>query len=465
MSNFILKYKNIINFISPFLLIGYFILTYIPYFVGRFPSLLNFFGSYDIFYRGSLSLIFIFITLSKYILSDNRKVGALLLFIVICVYFALGSLCVPQSVIVRHIFLSSHAIVDVSLQVGFKDIIIGLLNSFFDLYFCFYLLIFGLTSINKKTIKFLLYFAFLASVLEALLTFVLDYSAYMSLFKFDFDNVYDLNISGTFQSKNGLGFLLFQGVLSSFVLFKLSNKKRQKLLLVFGLVLIMIVSLLSFCKTSAIISLFGCLAFVLSFIFKNRKKVVKRIIYLSIVSIFIVFFALIMFVPQLTFVKGIGGIVLSIKNTVLERVQIWYEATFLLEIPQMFIGYSKGVSSYLLHLVDESLSSYYFHNGFITILVNYGLIGLIAYIIIVINVYKRSVYLDNEWQKVFKLLFWASIAYTCFEAYHLFLSGSPVVMLQSVLIIYLPVLYGGYLERSKTNNYGFAEEKYFILSI
>ncbi len=451
--------------ISPYLLVGYFILTYVPYFVGRFSPLMNFFALYDIFYRGVLSLIFIFITLSQYVLSDNRRVGTLILFGLMCSYFVLGSLCVPQNLIVRHIFPNSHAIVDVSLQVGFKDIIVGLLNSFFDLYFCFYLLVFGLTSLNKKAITMLLSFAFTAAVLESLLTFVLDYSSYLSLLKFDFDNVYDLNISGTFQSKNGLGFLLFQGVLSSFVLFKMSIKKWQRIIIIFGLIVIMIVSLLSFCKTSAIISLLACLAFTLSLVFKKRTKVVKRVIYLSIIAIFIAFFALVIFVPQLTYVKGIGGVVLSIRNTVLERVQIWYEATFLLESPQMFIGYSKGVSGYLLQLVDETLSSYYFHNGFVTILVNYGLIGLIVYIFVITRIYKRYEYLDNNWQKVFKLIFWPSIAYTCFEAYHLFLSGSPVVMLQSVLIIYLPVLYGNYLERRKTKNYVFNEKNYYSLSI
>lgn len=451
--------------VSPYLLVGYFTLTYVPYFVGRFSPLMTFFGTYDIYYRGALSLIFIFITLSQYILSNNRRVGMLALFSLLCLYFALGSLCVPQNLTVRHVFPNSHAIIDVSLQVGFKDIIVGLLNSFFDLYFCFYLLVFGITSLNKKAMKILLYFAFTASVLESLLTFVLDYSSYSSLLKLDFDNIYDLNISGTFQSKNGLGFLLFQGVLSSFVLFKMSIKKWQKILIIFGLIVIMIVSLLSFCKTSAIISLFACLVFVLSLVFKRRTKVVRRVIYLLIIAIFIVFFALVMFVPQLTYVKGIGGVVLSIRNTVLERIQIWYEATFLLELPQMFIGYSKGVSGYLLHLVDETLFSYYFHNGFVTILVNYGLIGLIVYIFVVRKVYKRYEHLDINWQKVFKLIFWASIAYTCFEAYHLFLSGSPVVMLQSVLIIYLPVLFGDYVERRKTKNYVFDEKNYYSLSI
>ena len=465
MSRFIDKYKKVINIISPYLLVGYFILTYVPYFVGRFSPLMNFFGSYDIFYRGVLSLIFILITLSQYILSDNRRIGTLFLFGLMCLYFVLGSLCVPQSLIVRHIFPNSHAIVDVFLQVGFKDIVVGLLNSFFDLYFCFYLLVFGLSSLNKKAIRILLYFAFLTSAIESLLTFVLDYSSYLSLFKFDFDNVYDLNISGTFQSKNGLGLLLFQGVLSSFALFKMSTKKWQRLIIVFGLIVIMIVLLLSFCKTSAIISSFACLAFVLSLMFKKRTKVVQSVILLSIIAIFIVSFALIMFVPQLTSVKGIGGIILSIKNTVLERIKIWYEATFLMDAPQLFIGYSKGVSGYLLHLVDETLSSYYFHNGFVTILVNYGLIGLIAYIIMVSKIYKRHKYLDNGWQKVFKLIFWTSMAYTCFEAYHLFLSGSPVVMLQSVLIIYLPVLYGDYLERRKNNKYVISEKKYYILYI
>lgn len=465
MSSLLRKYREFLDRFSPFLLVGYFVLTYVPYFVGRFSPLLSFFNSYDVYYRSALSLIFIIITLSNYLLSNNRKVTYLLLFIVVCFYFVIGALCVPSSITVRHIFSNSHSIIDVSLNVGFKDLVVGLLNSFFDVYFCFYLLVFGITAINKKTIKIFLLFVFISSIIESFLTFILDASSYRTLFSLSFDNVYDLNISGTFQSKNGLGFLLFQGVLSSFFLINQIDKKWKKIIYILGLVLIMIVSLLSFCKTSAIISFFGSLSFALSSIFKNKTKIIKRIIYALIILLFIAFFALIMFVPQLTTIKGIGGVVLSIKNTVLERVQIWYEATYLLEMPQIFIGYSKGVSGYLLHLVDETLSSYYFHNGFVTILVNYGLIGLIAYIFIVSSIYKRSKYLNDNLHKIYYIIFWSSITYTCFEAYHLFLSGSPVVMFQSVILVYLPVLYSNYLERSKANSYVVSQEDYYVISI
>lgn len=465
MSKFLKWYKGAINKISPYLIIGYFVLTYLPYFVGRFSPLLNFFTSYDIYYRSLLSILFIGITLSHYLMSDEKKASPLIVFILISAYFIVGALCVPSSITVRHVFSNSNAIIDVSLQVGFKDLLSGLLNSFFDLYFCFYLIVFGINVIQKKTIGILLVFTFVASVLEACSTFVLDRDSYLSLFSLKFDNVYDLNISGTFQSKNGLGFLLFQGVLSTFVLFNYSNKIWQRILLAVGLSVVMIVSLLSFCKTSAIISAFCCFAYVISLIFKRKQVYVRRIIFISIFLFVALAICLILFIPQLGSMKGVGGIIPSIRNTILERLQIWYEATYLMKVPQLFIGYSKGVSNYLLHLVDENLSSYYFHNGFVTIMVNYGLIGLILYILLVVYIFKKAKYLDESWKSVYLLVFCASIAYTCFEAYHLFLSGSPVVMLQSILLVYLPILYSTKNERRVALYDAFIQEDFYSISI
>ena len=464
MSKFWELYKRIINKVSPYLIIGYFVLTYLPYFVGRFPLLLNFFASYDIYYRGFLSIIFIGVTLSHYFINKEKKISPLIVFILITAYFVAGALCVPSRITVRHILPNSNAVVDASLQVGFKDLFSGLLNSFFDLYFCFYLMVFGANVIQKKIIKVILIFTFVVSVLEACSTFVFDKDSYLSLFNLKFDNVYDLNISGTFQSKNGLGFLLFQGVLSTFVLFKYCKKIWQHGLLIIGLSIIMGVSLLSFCKTSAIISVFCCFAYAIFSIFKNQAHV-RRILFISIFLFATLAICLILFIPQLGSIKGIGGVIPSIKNTVLERLQIWYESTFLMKAPQLFIGYSKGVSNYLLRLVDDNLSSYYFHNGFVTIMVNYGLIGLILYVWLVVYIFKTSKFLDESWKNVYTLVFCASIAYTCFEAYHLFLSGSPVVMLQSILLVYLPKLYSTKKERRVILYDTFIEEDFYSISI
>ena len=281
----------------------------------------------------------------------------------------------------------------------------------------------------------------------------------MSLLSGHFSNIYAINISGTFQSKNGLGLFLFQGILAACYILASEKKKYIRIMTYIGSALVLLVLLVSLCKTSFVVSALTFFSYVLIAGFKD-KKTRKLTIILTLSAVVLAGIVVcVALVPIVREKLHLDTILLqlneSIVNTLDDRMRIWAESTFLFKSPYLFFGYSKGCSSLILRLIDGTLNSSLFHNGFLCVIANFGLVGLMSYLCLLYFAARQILVKMGRHFSTMKLMviitFIAALSYSMFESIYIIASGSAIVMLQNFIIIIVPFLYEDELKQGGVN--------------
>ena len=453
------------------LIIIYFFATYVPYFVGAFKPLRIVFSisSFSIVYRCVLSLLFF--ALSIYYVKKNRNqiynFKLIVIFSLIAIFLFAIAVSLPQNLYVRHNIPNQNTIIDATVNIGLEDRLVGFLNSLFDIYFAFFVLFNRKVLFDKKRLNTFLLIVLCLGILECLLTFALDFSDYKNLLVGNFENIYKINISGTFQSKNGLGFFLFQSVIACIILIGISENKKHRILYFVSLGFMNLVLVFTICKTSIIISFVLSIVCTLLFLIAKKNKIgllvfASCLIVVSLIVLLIVStktFDSIDFIFKLKD-KLLSALSSSTEATIIERLKIWYEAFYLMESPYLFFGYSsKEITSVLLVVVDDTLFSTSFHNGFICVLTNFGVLGLLIYLSLIGLSFNRIIRIKDKTTKLLMTnIYLASLMYTCFESLYLFFNGSPTISFQTMLIICSPYVFGFVEKNSKIFNHEFNKE-------
>lgn len=458
---------KVVSVLALSLPILFFVLTYIPYLVGVNPTLRFFFSSsfYSTIYRAIISIGFAsLVIIFNYLLGEKYRTSVLISFCLFCLFVLIGTLLIPGTIVSVTYSDLQNSLIESILSIGVKDRLVGLVNSLFDIFFAFFLLFFCHSFFTKKSILIFLLIVISLSVLECFSTFVLDANDYFSILQGNFDSLYALNISGTFQSKNGLGFLLFQGVVSVIVIYSFTKKRLFKALLIISVLLFLFVQLISFCKTSFFVSALICAAFLIFCITNKQISPKRRRIGISCsisAGCLLLTMVIIVAIPATRNALHLSGIydsflekfVGSMDSTLSARFKIWSEAFTLFKSPFLFFGFSRGCSSYVLQLVDSSLTSSVFHNGFLSVLADYGLIGLFMYLLVLSLVFRQVLSIDkeknNQMRIAIVLTFIFSLFYSMFESIVLIASGSATSMVQNVVIIVLPMVIGVHKGGSK----------------
>lgn len=455
--------QKLINFIKninlsklfPYVLIFYFVICLLPYIFAPYPTLYWFFVSSSINLPLRLISSAIFVAFSFLVIIQKRPsfnrfylIGASLLLVILTLSVFISPRnytdIIPNSVYAYKTFVNYH--------VGLIDLLGGYASCIIDLIFSYlFLFILPLVS-NKKNIKPLLIFVFFFVLFECFYSIIFEKQKYIDTF-FGNNNAYagyDIDISGTFISKNQFGAFLIMGFISGFILERWFIKKRIiKVLDIISLVFISLITIASLCKT-AMVSLifFGLSYFILLLVHLIKKKKIKTLLALLTSFVFVVVAILCI---SLTGLKNIGFFkILSNFITKLlyksfgiafeERFITWAASLSIFKGYHIVLGYPKATLTYALK-VGTSGNNGVAHNGFIQQLLYYGIFGLIFLIFIYYTLIKRFKYttLSIRDRGVYFSALLSVLAFMLTETEILIMSSSLLVFLFNIIFTTIPI--------------------------
>lgn len=442
-----IRKKDLINKLYPITLIVYFALNFSIYYLGGIEQISSFVSSVYFSYAvKGLSYLSIFIYSICFILANSiqLKRNYFLPFIFVYIISIFSIFVVPKSL--SYISVNEYNwTVETTFEIGIFDLVIGNINFLIDLFVMFmYLFVFS-KKIDRKSILVFLKFIVFFTIVECVYSFIFQYNDYLYFFKAstgggDF-NGYVTNLSGTFSSKNGFGFLLFQATIASFFIIFVQRKRRW--LYWSLLVIITIVNAFSLCKTSLIAAIFVYIGMFIYLIVINwNRKRSLSIVLISITALLGVAVG-ILFTPFMRSIPFIDSVVTKFEElfvvsgdaTISSRITIWEYALKLLQGPLTLFGYGRSASSYFLY-ISSNMTTQTFHNGLLDILCGFGVFGLALYIWSIFFGTKNSIKKESN-QALKTLLILVTIStllYGLMENVYLFMTSSCTMMTSSVIL-------------------------------
>lgn len=314
----------------------------------------------------------------------------------------------------------------------------------------------------KRYILFLMYIIVIVAVVSALVSYIVDFDSYVHLYHHGLIG-YAYPQSFVFN-RNMYGLMLLLGMLALYVIISFLPKWYNYLLLIFLFVNIFF----TFSKASFGIAL---ITFIVHFIYRMiatfKKNRIRNIIYLVLVGI-----------------AGICGILL-IPFPFFMDVQLFNEARrFILEyyvelgigsydgrtqIWDSVLSLSTGIHLWFgrgLHLFNQTLgfyhkgivnsggvTNYFSHNGFLEILGQWGLVGLIPYCLGIIAILVIDIYVAIKNYKIgipALIIFGAFLGYTMVETSTLF--DLTIEGITTTALVTLPALSWLYARRHPEKN-------------
>lgn len=427
---------------TPFVLISYFLLLLMPYIFAPVPSLYSFFLKSSVNLTLRLFATLIVFTFSVLVfLRFKPKINLKYLYfsLVLIAILILSLIISPKTYksVITHDPYDFETLV--MYEIGFVDLISGFASCVIDMIFGL-LFVFVLPSICKKqNLKPFLFFIFGFIVFECLFSLIFEFNKYIATLSAGSSAYggYEIDISGSFISKNQFGSFLVIGFLAGFVISRwyYKNLKTFKIIIYSCLCLIGIVIIFSLCKT-AILSLI--VFFVPYIIWHIRQLIINRkniciIILLSAAAFVIIFIILIMATPL-----GDIGIFEKIKNGIktlfIDSFSTAKEsryAAWILSISTLFnyhivLGYPKGSLQYVLSIGTNGYAVYP-HNGFIQQMLCYGLFGLFVLFFLYGFIFKRIKDLDDKAER----RLWISLLLSAF----IFMMTETEVVLMSASLL------------------------------
>lgn len=255
------------------------------------------------------------------------------------------------------------------------------------------------------------------SFIGIIYSLVTEFSDYISFFK---DGV-SIDIHSFYSNKNTYGYSLLIGLLSCYVL---SHKKSRIILNIIIYILFFFI-LLSRCSTVILISLITVPCFILFDIVRIcKKKFALGLSYLIIFLLGVLTIFILFFVGGNQEKGFLNHFYELIKSTVNEkdydsltgRDYVWKYTFELIKNNDLtlFFGYGHGIANIVFKAKSLSYSggSFYVvssHNGFLDVMLNYGLVGLFFYCVLLL--YFLYVMVRLTIKKQFKTVF---IYFMCF---------------------------------------------------
>ena len=372
----------------PYYFICYFVVVFSTYLFEGIPYVSSITGSTAFFiaskglcYSSLIALIFLY-SISH---CNSSAIRQLVPFIFCSIFSFAGVITAPIFIDIKITTFYGY-ILETQTSIGFFDQLLSYCETIVELIFAFAVLFVFSQGTSLKKLKPFFVFVVLLGIFECIYSVAFQFDSYLALLKFfsnpqsGFDG-YTNNISGTFLSKNGFGFLLFQGAVASSVLLHCFKKKAY-----LGIyVLFNLIAFVSSCKTSflaiALIDV-GLIINFLLYLKKTRKTIFSVLIAVVLIAVCFVFF--VAFFPGFSEGSVLSKIhnliqnllVISGSATVSSRFQIWALAANLLRFPNVIFGYGSAASSILAGYFGSSMS---FHNFVIELLFEEGIFAIATY--------------------------------------------------------------------------------------
>lgn len=438
---------------TPYVFICYFVLLLFPYIFAPVSNLYSFFlrTPINLGLRGLALILIVCFSLLVYLKFKPGIEKKYFIFCLILIVILLLSLLIsPKSYssIITH--EPYHYETLVFYRIGFISLFSGFISCISDMIFGFLFIFIFPHVCNKQNLKPFLMFVFIFIVLECLFSIVFEFKKYISTLSGG-DSAYggyEINISGSFISKNQFGSFLVIGYIAGFLSLKwyFNDQRVMKILLIFCLILIGGVTVLSLCKT-AIVSL---VLFSIPLIFAGIRQTIKNKKYFAFaiaISAVLLIIAAIVFVilkpnNQFTFLNRIqNGIRTLFINSFSEAKESRYIAWFLsistLLNYHMVIGYPKGSLQYVLKIGTNGYATFP-HNGFIQQVLCYGLFGLFVLFYLYSFIFKRIHYLNKKEKALWIALLLSVFIFMMTETEVVLMSGSLLTFGFSVILSSLP---------------------------
>lgn len=435
--NFITKINNLF----PYMVIVYFIFNFASYYLGGIGSFKSFVSTtwFSAFSKGISYLIFASYTVLFAVVNkcEFKLRNALCFMMVFCAEI-LACIIIPKHI--SFLIINDYKwTIRIILDVGARELIIESINWLIDLAVLFSYLYLFRQKINKQKLIPFLRFVVIFAILEIGYSFIFQYNEYLYLI--GRGSVKNPNLSSTFISKNGFGFLLFQSVIACFYLIKYDPKiKRYISIPIFAF--LNIINLCTLCKSSIYtIFIFDLIIFIILLInLKKNKKIYLFYGLIGLAFILILGFSL-MFTPAFRTVPVFDKIASKIINifnfgskTFQSRINIWLNASKLFIAPYIIFGYGKTIATYFLSAC-ANLNTVTFHNGFLSMLCSYGIIGLALYCFVIYYIIKVTLKTNNKNDRLLLItLIVIVLLYGMVENVYILISSSSVMLVPNVIL-------------------------------
>lgn len=385
-------HREPINRAFPYVCIAYFLLNFASYYLGGLNYLSDIVGSPAFTYLSKILSYLVFLIYGfLFVVANDCEIHRrnIVIFSAMLILSILSGIVVP-----KHLsFIQENEygwMVKTTFSLGLKDVIIGNLNWFIDLIIMFfYLYIFRQRISRRKLVPFLR-FIVAFTIVECLYSFVFQYQDYLYFFsKSSGDsnfNGYSTNLSGTFASKNGFGFLLFQSVLASYWLIRYEYRINANLYWI-PFALTNVVNVFSLCKTSAISALVFDVIIFISWLNRlranNKKKAFSAAMWCLGLGCLLVVLCFTPLFRRITLIDKVVNKTYEIffvsgDATIRSRILLWEYALKMVKGPYLVFGYGKTASALFLN-ASSNFITFTFHNGILDILCSFGIFGVLLY--------------------------------------------------------------------------------------
>lgn len=441
----IVSKKDKINRCFPFVFIVYFIFNFASYYLGGIEQISTIVLSPYFEYGTKLiSYLLIVSYFVVFFISNECKINKIAIILVISTIIAsiISIIVVPKQLSIETLN-KYNMIIALEYNAGIIELGFGLINYCIDLFVMLFYVLYIKKAISYDSLRPFIIFIIVFASFECIYSIIFDFSDYLFFFQSKTDassgfNGYSTNISGTFSSKNGFGFLLFGSIVCSvFDLYK-----TKKWFLILPILLILTVSVFSLCKTSLIATLLF-LGFALTAYLIHLKKTKKRLFWFFIgLFVFLLTFFGLMFTPlfkSVPFINRISSKITSIffvsgEATTRSRTYIWLQTLQLLMGPYIVFGYGKAISLNMLSLATNFTTVSY-HNSILNTLCCYGVVGLVVYIYALITVFNSLLVVKNRMIRIVLIgCFISSFLYGMMETATLFVSSSSTLIISNIIL-------------------------------
>ncbi len=442
----IISKKNKINKLFSIIFIAYFLINFSSYYLGGIPFVSSVINTTIYAYLSKfISYCLIISYISIFVIANERrvKITQLLPYLILISISLLSCFAVPKTI--SFIAINDYNFnVYTTFSVGIADLATGFLNLLIDLFVMFaYVFIFrGI--VTKQNIYLFLRFIVIFTLCECIYSLIFQFNDYAYFFAKatgtgSFPG-YETNLSATFSSKNGFGFLLFQCTIACY--FLLINEKKKRYIP--ALIVSQLVTFFTICKTALISVLLIdiiLLIFYLASIFKKKRK--QFVIWIASIAAVACVIGL-LFTPLFRKIEIIDMIdkkiielfFLSGDATIKSREMIWSYAFRMIKGPFIVLGYGKTVSPYFLN-VSSNFITHTFHNGLLDILCSYGIFGVFLYFNSIVKVFKfakpKKKAILLQYGIVIAVIF-GTLAYGLMENVFLFMSSTSIVLTSNLVL-------------------------------
>ncbi len=438
-----------LELISDIVFLIYLAWVTIPFISVRIPFLFRLTSGSNIaiVYRAIGSIIFAGFYLAVMLVNKHKLNKTYLIFSVALVLAnILGTLILPSSVVygdgtiyadgyvsnTHYFHISEYSIGLLSIVKGFIRLVFGLAFG--------YILLFVLPEVSGKKIIFkvtVIYVVLL--IMSCILSFALEFN------KFKINQILNLNLQSIFASKNDFGSFLVIGILSCLYIIK--SKPKHYMFCYIPFFLFSLFSIICGCKTSLLFSIIAII-YIMFYFLKKLKRINSRL-YLVLKSV-LIFIIILLFLFFILLISGAIPLFSNLKNeldfiilhdigyTLSTRLQIWTLSFKNTSFFKVLFGQTWSFGPQYLYAstsyyIGTGFSSY--HNSLVCIYSLSGLLGLVFYLLILINCFRISYNNSKNGNlSFFILLVLGLVIFSFVEDDPIFISGSGFSLFYSLLL-------------------------------